>query len=89
MTDHPQSPGLDELADKIHAAMWRQSAGDAIAARLRVLTDELLVVRTAVIPIVPLDRAVFDPLHRHLTSAHRSCWEASHLFDCWQQGIEQ
>lgn len=88
MTD-PQSPGLDELADKIHAAMWRQSAGDAIAARLRVLTDELLVVRTAVIPIMPLDRAVFDPISRYLTSAHRSLEEASHLFDCWQQGIEQ
>lgn len=69
--------------------MWRQQIGDALAGRMRILADELVVTRAALIPVMPLDRAVLDPAYRHLSSALTSMESALHHLDCWQRGAEE
>lgn len=94
MTDLPLDPpttfgddrSTEQLAAAVYTAMWRQQTGDAIAARLRLLSDEVAVTRAALIPITALDREVLGAALVYLADALSAVEAAVHELDTWQQG---
>lgn len=94
MTDLPHTtPPADEddrsaerMARAISAAMWRQSTGDALVGRLRLLAEDLTLARAALVVVAPIDREVLAPAAHHVSDALSAVESAVHLLDVWQQG---